>query len=99
MAEIRWTLQAADDFEAIIEFVSKDSPPYARMLAIDITDAVEQIGVFPQSGRIVPEIGSPDYRELILGNYRIIYRVQSDLVQILTLHHTARLFDPRQLNR
>ncbi len=99
MAEIRWTLAAADDFQAIIEFISKDSPPYARMLALDIVEAIERLGVFPQSGRIVPELNSAECRELILGNYRIIYRFRSDLVEILTIYHTARLLDPGRLSQ
>ena len=44
---------------------------------------------FPQSGRIVPEIGDRSIREIILGNYRIIYRLRSEAVEILTVHHGA----------
>jgi len=48
---------------------------------------------FPRSGRIVPEIRHDDIREVILQSYRIIYRVHPDEVEILTIHHGARLLD------
>ncbi len=97
MAEIRWTLQAADDFEAIVNFVALDSEHYGRLLAANILQAVERLGSFPESGRVVPEVNLPEIREILYGNYRIIYRVKLHAVEILTVYHGARLLDPRQL--
>lgn len=97
MAEIRWTLQAANDLEAAVEYIAADSPPYAQLLAIDVLKAVERLAVLPRSGRVVPEYGSPSIREIILGNYRIIYRVRRDLIEILTVYHGARILDPGRL--
>lgn len=97
MAEIRWTLQAADDLEAIAKFISADSPPYAKLFAIDVIKAIERLSSFPRSGRIVPELGNSAIREIILGNYRIVYRIKKDVVEILTIYHGARLLDPSDL--
>lgn len=54
MAEVRWTLQAADDLEAITEFMVADSPHYASLFAMDVLAAVERLVPFPYAGRIVP---------------------------------------------
>ncbi|MCC5850538.1 MAG: type II toxin-antitoxin system RelE/ParE family toxin [Verrucomicrobia bacterium] len=97
MAEIRWTAQAADDLEAIADFISDDSPHYARLFVIDVLDAAQRLEHFPRSGRIVPESNDPIIREIILGNYRIVYRVKLELVEILTVYHGARLLDPSTL--
>ena len=97
MAEIRWTPQAADDLEAIADFISEDSTHYAGLFVIDVLNAVQRLKNFPQSGRIVPESNDPIIREIILGNYRIVYRVKPDLVEILTVYHGARLLDPSTL--
>ncbi|MEN6627695.1 MAG: type II toxin-antitoxin system RelE/ParE family toxin [Candidatus Sumerlaeia bacterium] len=97
MAEVRWTPQAADDLQSIIEFAAHDSPAYARLLAIDIFEAIEQLATFPRSGRMVPEIQSPEIRELLLGNYRMIYRAKPEVVEILTIYHGARLLNPKRL--
>lgn len=55
--------------------------------------ATDRLAELPRSGRIVPELEIENIREIILGNYRLIYRVREDQVQILTVHHGARLLD------
>ena len=97
MAEVRWTAQAADDLEAIADFIKQDSPHYATLFVMNVLRAAERLGSFPKSGRMVPEANDPAIREIILGNYRIVYRVKQELVDILTVYHGARLLDPDQL--
>ena len=97
MAEVRWTSQAADDLEAITDFIAADSPHYASLFAIDVLNAVERLQCFPSSGRLVPEVQTPDIRELVLGNYRIVYRIRDEIVEILTVWHGSRLLDPSRL--
>lgn len=93
MAEIKWTIQALDDVQAIAGYIARDSAHYAQLFATKIFDTVTRIGFFPESGRVVPEINHPDIREIILGNYRIIYRLKADSVEIITVYHGARLLD------
>ena len=45
-----------------------------------------------RSGRVVPELGDESIREVIHGNYRIVYRMRHDVVEIATVFHGARLF-------
>jgi len=97
MAKVRWTPQAADDLDAIAEFISRDSPHYSSLFVLDVLYAVDRLIQFPKSGRVVPEIDDPLVREIILGSYRIIYRVHKDLVEILTIFHGSRLLDPSKL--
>ena len=97
MAEVRWTLQASDDLDAIAQFIAKDSPQYARLFVSDVFQAVERLSEFPQSGRIVPEFNDPVVREVILGNYRLVYRLKAKLIEMLTVYHGARLLDPTTL--
>jgi toxin ParE1/3/4 len=60
-------------------------------------DATDRLADFPESGRIVPEMNDPNFREIILSNYRLIYRLRSGDVQIVTVHHGARKLDPADL--
>ncbi|HBL16360.1 MAG TPA: hypothetical protein DD417_06265 [Elusimicrobia bacterium] len=55
------------------------------------------MAAFPRSGRVVPELCDPTVRELILGNYRLVYRVKAKCIQLLTVYHGARLMDPGKL--
>jgi len=98
MAEVRWTPQAAEDLEAVTEFIAKDSPHYASLFAINVFHAVERLVDFPESGRIVPEKNDPKVRDVILGNYRIVYRLRHTTVELLTIHHAARPLDVCRLS-
>lgn len=97
MAEIKWTLQASNDLESIAEFIAKDSPQSAGMFVGDLFQATERIALYPKSGRMVPEVGNPAIREVILGSYRLVYRLKRDCVELLTVFHGSRLFDPTDL--
>jgi len=46
---------------------------------------------------MVPEKNDPIIREIILGNFRIVYRVKANVIELLTIHHGARLLDPFKL--
>ena len=97
MVEVRWTLQASRDLDAIVEFIAKDSRQYARLFVVDILQTVDRIAAFPHSGRMVPEFGDPAVREIILGNYRLVYRRKAKAVELLTVYHGSRLLDPNKL--
>ena len=94
MARLRWTPQALEDIEAICVYIARDSDYYARIFANQIIQKTSTLESFPKAGRIVPESNRDNVREIIHGNYRIIYRLlNDDVVQILTVHHSAQLLD------
>ena len=59
MAEIVWSPQSVEDVESIRDYITRDSPHFAALVAQRIVDAVEHLERFPESGRIVPEFGDP----------------------------------------
>lgn len=63
------------------------------MFTIKVFEAVDRLELFPESGRVVPELNRKEIREVIIGNYRIIYRIRGELVEILTVYHSSRLLD------
>lgn len=97
MAIIKWTPQALNDVEAIANFISRDSDYYARMFTVEVFEIVERLELFPKSGRMFPELNRKEIKEIIFGNYRIIYRVKNAFVEILTVYHSARLFDIKKI--
>jgi len=92
VAEIVWSPQSVEDVESIRDYMNRDSPHFAALVAQRIVDAVEHLGRFPESGRIVPEFGDPRLREALWRNYRIVYRSSPTVVEIVTVFHGARLF-------
>lgn len=91
MASVTWTKQALFDVDNIAEYIAQDSKYYAKIFVEKIFTSITRLEVFPESGRVVPELNNLSIREIILGNYRIIYRVNSEFVEILTVYHSARL--------
>jgi addiction module RelE/StbE family toxin len=94
VTRVVWTLQAIEDVEAVRAYIARDSPHYAALLAERLVESVERLQEFPRSGRVVPEVGQEAYREVILGTYRIVYRLIGDVAEILTVVHAARLLPP-----
>ena len=92
MTRVIWAPQAIQDVEAIRAHITRDSPHYADLAAQRIVAAVERLTDNPRSGRVVPELGDESIREVIHGNYRIVYRLRHDVVEIATDFHGARLF-------
>lgn len=91
MMPLVWTRRAIEDVQSIRQFIAQDSSHYALLVTQQLIASVERLPAFPQSGRIVPEVNDPAVREVIHGNYRIVYRLIHDQIHILTVHHTARL--------
>lgn len=85
-----WSPLSINRLNEISDFISEDSPEAARRWIDDLFQKVERIEKFPQSGRLVPEIGRKDIREILFGNYRIIYRIIPTEIDILTIRHSKQ---------
>jgi len=85
-----WTEPARDDLREIFQFIRQDNPVGARNVIQEIREKVERLAQFPLSGRDVPELPDPSLREVIVGNYRVIYRLVGNMVEILTVVHGRR---------
>jgi addiction module RelE/StbE family toxin len=90
MVKIIWTDFALEDLRLIHEFISKDSKRYADRFVEKLINRVDQLEHLPKSGRVVPEFNSDSIRELIEGNYRIIYKLTFSQASIIRVHHAAR---------
>jgi toxin ParE1/3/4 len=91
LAEVRWALRALDDLREIHDFIARDSPRAAEALVERIFSASERLTAFPLSGRLVPEFPGSGYRELLVGNCRVQYRVADTTIWIATVVHGMRL--------
>lgn len=88
---VKWTENAISHLNNIYEYVALDSAFYAKRMVDKITRRSEQIGIFPYSGRKVPEYDAEDIREIIEYPYRIIYRKKPDVIDVIAVIHSARL--------
>lgn len=89
--KIIWTPLAIDRASEIAEYIALDKPSAAKKWILAVFSKVEKLSSSPEIGRVVPEIGENQFRELIYGNYRIIYRVEKKQISILTIRHGKQI--------
>lgn len=90
--KIIWSPHATQNLLDIAAFIMRDSINYATIFVQRVIDSIEILSEFPETGRIVPEYQNPNIREKILGNYRIVYRLKGETLEIVTVIHGSRLF-------
>ena len=87
-----WTPLARDDLREIVSYIARDNPGAALRVGKRILSSVEPLKNMPRMGRKVPERQDETIREIVRGNYRIIYRVREDqqAIEIWRIWHGAR---------
>ncbi|PKN69864.1 MAG: plasmid stabilization protein [Deltaproteobacteria bacterium HGW-Deltaproteobacteria-12] len=100
--KVEWAAVAEADLKQIIDYVAADSPGNALQILKTIRQKVSSLYVFPERGRIVPELqgqGINIYRELIVAPWRIVYRISDDSVFVLTVIDSRQNVEDILLNR
>lgn len=93
MVEVIWTERATKEITNIAEYLEQYSALYASSIVKKLYSKVGVLKQFPKLGRIIPEIQEEKYRELIEGNYRIMYEMLDDeMILIQRVMHTSRYF-------
>jgi toxin ParE1/3/4 len=98
MVRLNWTKYAINDLNNIGKYISQDSMLYANRQILKIRTRAKILLKHPKAGNVVDEYGDEKVRELVQGNYRIIYEIVSESqVDVLTIHHTARNLKNRRI--
>lgn len=92
MIDILWAPRAEADLKEIRAFIKADSQAWADLTVRRLVAAVERLREFPDSGRMVPERQAPELREIVSGNFRIVYRRKLTVVEIATVFRGSRDF-------
>ncbi len=89
---VKWSKPAGFDLKQIHDYIARDSKFYAQKISLEIIEKSEKLDLFPEIGRVVPEIGDPHIRELLIYSYRLVYEVFHDKIEVLALIHGKRNF-------
>lgn len=92
---VRWTRTATGHLGSIYEYIGRDSARYAQRMVDRITLRSRQIARFPQSGQIVQEYQDPDIREVVEGQFRVIYEIAATEIHVLAVIHGTQLLPPK----
>lgn len=72
-------------------YAEQGVPEVGERFVVEIVGQIEQLALFPASGRIVPELGLAAVRELIHPPFRVVYRVSADRVWVVRIWRSERL--------
>ena len=98
MVRIRFTKQSLFDLKEIYDYITYDSKKYAKYQILKNRNSIKILKQYKFSGKIVEEYNDENIREIIEGNYRIIYKILGDdRIDIITIHHGARSLISRKL--
>ena len=89
--KVVWTEQAWGRLTEIEEFIGRDDPEAAAKLIDRLVQRADTLTRHPERGRMLPEIPGSGLRELIVDNYRVVYRVGTKRVEVLTVFEGHRL--------
>ena len=91
MVKVIWTDSAIEDLNEIGERISRNSERYAQITVGQLFEAPSILEKHPKAGPMVPDFQNNSIRQLIRGNFRIVYKiVDAFRIDILTVHWCAR---------
>ena len=89
--KVAWSYVALGNLIETNKYIASENPEAARKVINDIVEAGNKIKAFPENGRIVPELRRKNVREVFCYEYRIIYRIESKRIFVLTVLHMKQL--------
>ncbi len=89
--KIVWSPLAVERASEIAEYIALDNPTAAQNWIYEVFEKVKLLSSSPEMGRVVPEVGRNEIRELLFVNYRILYRIENDSISILTIRHCKQI--------
>jgi toxin ParE1/3/4 len=91
MVHILWSENARNNLKEIVLYLKKYSLEAPLILIKDLKKKIYRLETHPDSGRHLPEFPDLPFREIIIGNYRMIYEHRKNNIEILTIIHAKRL--------
>ena len=96
--KIIWSPIARTKTKEILEYIAEDNPDAALTLIDQLETKVEKLKEDPESGRVLPEVKNDKIRELVVHkNYGVIYEINTDIIEILTIRHFRQNFSSSKL--
>jgi plasmid stabilization system protein ParE len=94
---VRWTKGAVENLLEIEAWIAEDDPGAAERWIELLRDRMKLAALYPNAGRIVPEFGLRNVREVSLRKYRIVYEVLPTSIHVLAVFEGSRLLDDADL--
>jgi len=97
--KVVWSSEALGKLDEIERFIAQDNHRKADAFIDRLLEKGDSIASFPEMGRVVPELSRSDIREVLVGNYRIVYRTTPVQIVILTVFEGHRALRSEELDQ
>ena len=95
--KVIWSPLAIERAYEEARYLAEDKPEAALRWLDKLFESTDRLETFPESGHIVPEIGLPEYRQVIYRAHRVIYRIEPNRVAILTVRSSSQRLDTSEV--
>ena len=90
---ISWSDEALSDLQLIFDQLAVRSPHFAGRFVQRVTESLERVAGYPMLGRMIPEFGVPQLREVLQPPYRVMYRVKPNEIEVIAVAHSSIEFE------
>lgn len=89
--KIQWSPLALEQAEEALDFIAAQGRPGTAVTWLNgLFERVRGLTPFPNQGRVVPEVGLEEIREIQYRGFRVLYRVSPETIGILSVRHGRR---------
>lgn len=92
-----WSPLAVERAYEEARYIAREKPEAALKWLEGLFKVTDRLDRFPKSGRLVPEIESETFREVVYRSHRVVYRIEASVVSILTVRSFAQQLDRGEL--
>ena len=96
--KIVWSPLAIDRVTEIAKYIALDNPTAAQNWVEEVFNKVKTLKTSPKMGRKVPEVERDEIREILFGNYRIIYHISLQKISVLTVRHGRQILPTEEIS-
>jgi addiction module RelE/StbE family toxin len=95
--KVFWTKEALQRLQEIQDYISKDNPTVSKDFIDKLIDLAETLADNPKAGRVVPELSIENIREILHKNYRIVYLLKKNSIDVLTVFEGHQLLKTEEI--
>lgn len=94
---VQWTRKALRQLRAVRARIAAEAPERAAVFCERLMDAAAMLEQHPFLGALLPEDSA--HRQLVVQDYRIVYRIDEDNVRVMAIVSPRMLVTPKRLGR
>jgi toxin ParE1/3/4 len=95
--KIQWSPVALERASECAAYIAADKRAAAAAWIHELFERVDLLTSTPYMGRVAPELNNARYREILFGNYRVIYSIKDEHIEILTIRGVRQILTSKKL--